>query len=158
MKHLLRALVPHFFVKEPIPAITNSRFLAAIEEVKKTPNTEAAMHKALDILADKFESKRFETYLLYWRLFERDPNKLWDRHGFLHCVQQNYLFRILMVKSEKLREDQIVLEKSLVWYISPHQYLKIILPTRTIAVDPWHYERGVGFGRYGTGFGVKSLS
>src|SRR5258706_14205209 len=97
MKNLLRTLVPHFFTKEPILVITNPSFLAAIAEVKKQPTEEAAMRKALDILADKFESKRFETYLLYWRLFEKDSNKLWDRHGFLHCVQQNDLFRILMV-------------------------------------------------------------
>lgn len=153
----LRAVVPNFFVKEPIPPITDPDFLDAIEQVRKTRSVEEAMQKAVDILKAKYKAKRFETYLKYPRILEKDPNKLWKRSGFMHCPQQNYLFRILMVKSGKLRDSEIELGYSLVWHVSPHQFLKVHTPKRTLAVDPWNYELGAMIGKYASGFGMKSL-
>lgn len=150
-------LVPHFFVKEPIPEITDPDFLDAIEKVRLAPSAQIAMQEAMDILRVKYEAKRFETYFLYPLIFEKDPNVLWKRHGFMHCPQQNFLFRILMIKSGKLTDDRITLGHSLVWYISPHQYLKIHLPDKTIAVDPWNYDLGATLGKYASGFGMRSL-
>ena len=150
-------LIPHLFAKEPIPAITNPDLLAAIELVRRAPTVEAAMQKALDILSVKFESKRFRTYLLFWKAFEKDPNTLWERKGFLHCTHQNYLFRVLMVKSEKLTDDQITLGFSFVWDISIHQYLIITVDGKRIAADPWNYDFGATLGKYASGFGMKRL-
>lgn len=150
--------IPHLFSKEPIPDITNPDLLAAIARVRKTATVESAMQEALNILTAKYQSKRFRTYLLFWKAFEKDPNKLWERHGFLHCTQQNYLFRVLLVKSGKLRDDQITLGFSFVWDISIHQYLKISYEGKIIAVDPWNYLYGIPLGKYATGFGSKSIT
>ncbi len=150
-------LIPHFIVKEPIPPITNQGLLDAIEQVRKTGSVEEAMQTGLNILSKKYISKHFSTLLLIWLAFEGDPNKLWQRSGFLHCTQQNFLFRILMVKSGKIRDEDITFGHSFVWYISPHQYLKVRLSDRMVAVDTWNYQLGAKIGEYATGFGVKSL-
>ncbi len=150
-------MIPHLLTKEPIPDITNTDLLRAISAVQREPTVEAAMQKALDILSVKFKSHHFRTYIYFWKAFENDPNKLWQRSGFLHCTHYNYLFRVLMVKSGKLRDEQISLGYSLVWFISPHQFLKIRFKNKVIAVDPWHYHFGATIGKYAFGFGSKTL-
>lgn len=157
MKKHFKALLPHFLDKESIPPITNRELLEAINVITNQPTLEEAMQAALDILSAKFTARRLQTYIQFYKWFEKDPNRLWRRHGFLHCTQQNYLFRVLMVESGKLRDDQIELGYSLIAYVSPHQYLIVKTDDKTIAVDPWNYSQGASIGRYATGFGMKSL-
>ncbi len=151
-------MIPHLFSKEPISEITNPDLIKAIQRVRNCSSVEAAMQEAIDILSTKYRSNHFRTYIFFWKAFEKDPNKLWQRSGFLHCTHQNYLFRVLMVKSGKLRDEQISLGYSFVWYISPHQFLKIQLKDKVIAVDPWSYHFGATVGKYASGFGAKTLS
>lgn len=157
MVNISRTLVPHFFIAEPIPKLHNPDLLVAVQQLKTMTDVESAMKLALKMLAKKYKSRRLETYLLFFKWFEKDPNKLWARNGFLHCTQQNYLFRVLLVSSGWLRDNQISFGYSLVWWISPHQYLKIKLPQGSIAIDPWNYTFGVKYGQYATGFGSATL-
>lgn len=155
MKHLLRHLVPHFFYKEPLGEITNPELLGAIETIRQLPSAEEALQKCLDLLSTRYRSMRFLTYLLFWRWFETDPNKLWNRLGPLHCTHQNFLLRVLMVKSGQVKDEDIELGYALVWHISPHQFLKFKVGGKTIAVDPWNYFFGAKLGTYASGFGMK---
>jgi hypothetical protein len=158
MSTLLNFFLPHFFVKEPISEITDVDLLACITKLRQCSNVEVAMKQALKVIADRYDSKRFETYISFHKLYEKNPNILWQRLGFMHCTHQNYLFRVLLVKSGWLTEDQIELGFSLIWYISPHQYLKITLKDGVkIAVDPWNFNLGATYGKYAAGFGVRSL-
>jgi hypothetical protein len=157
MKDHLRLFIPHFFVKEPILEVTDPDLQNAIELVAGQPTLEMAMETALRIISNKYDSKRFETYIFFYKWFEVNPNSLWKRKGFLHCTQQNYLFRVLMVKSGYLNDEQIEYGYSLVGYISPHQFLKVHVGDRIIAVDPWNYNLGATLGKYATGFGLKSI-
>lgn len=155
---ILTKLFPHFFVKEPIPSITNPDLLATIAKLRRASSLEKAVQTSLDILASKYQSKRFETYLFFYKWYEKDPNKLWHRSGFMHCTQQNYLLRILLIESGWLTDDAIELGFSLVWYVSPHQFLKLRLSkNKHLAADPWNYRLGAGFGYYASGFGWKKL-
>jgi hypothetical protein len=61
------------------------------------------------------------------------------------------------VKSGKARDNQVKLGYSFVWYVSPHQYLKVRVGEKWVAVDPWNYGRGAALGKYATGFGMRSL-
>ncbi len=39
------------------------------------------------------------------------------------------------------------------WYIAPHQYLEInISGKKKIILDPWNYQFGIDYGKYGSGF------
>jgi len=86
-------------------------------------------------------------------LFISDVDKIWAKKGFLHCNVLNYLMRILLIKSGLFNEKDIKLKWTLVWYVSPHQYLEIkINPNEIINVDLWANAYGVCFGDYAHGF------
>lgn len=157
IRRVLQWLFPLFFSFEPTPKLTNPDLVAAVSQLKQCHTVEEAAQLALSILAKKYRSRRLETYLLFFKWFEKDPNMLWQRSGFMHCTQQNYLFKVLMVSSGWITDDAISLGYSLVWWISPHEYLKLKLPTGFVAVDPWNYNFGVGYGWYATGFGSRQL-
>lgn len=151
-------IIPNFFTKEPITEITNSALIQAIDTVKKSSSKKEALENAYQQITTRYRGYRFLTYTLFWRIFESDPNKLWNRKKFLHCTQQNFLLRTLLVKSGWFTEDDIELGFSLVWYFSPHQYLKIKNnSTNYTAVDPWTHHFGVPMGYYAGGFGYKSI-
>jgi hypothetical protein len=156
-RSILNIVLPHFFVKESIPPITHPDLLQAIATVKRCTTVEDAMQTALEIIAGRYQSKRFETYFYFHKMYEKDPNVLWDRRGFMHCTHQNYLFRVLLIKSGWLTEADIKLGFSLVWNVSPHQFLKVSLPPGLVAVDPWNFQYGIPMGEYATGFGSKKL-
>ena len=61
--------------------------------------------------------------------------------------------RILLVKSELFDEEDIKLKWTLVWHISPHQYLTIkINQNEYINIDLWGKAYGINFGDYAHGF------
>ena len=158
MKHLLHIVLPLFFSQDQIPEIENPELLKAIAMVKSSPNLEAAMKRATDILAAKYSANRVFTYLLYPKIWETNPDKLWQRSGFMHCTQQNFLWRILVTKSGWLRDSQVRLGFSQVWYLAPHQYLVVYLAgDKKLAIDPWSMQMGAKFGEYSSGFGFKTL-
>lgn len=147
---------PHFFGKEPIPRLTNPDLLAAVAKVRAASGREAALRSAYALITERFVGKRFRTYLLFWLAFETDANRLWQRQGFMHCTQQNYLLRVLLVQSGWFTEDDIRLAYSLVWYVSPHQYLLVRLKRGWLALDPWNDSYSPGFGYFASGFGFHT--
>jgi hypothetical protein len=157
MKWLLRKLFTNLFYKEPIPKIRNKGLAAAINKLSKQKDNKYAVEQALEILAKKYKSKRFSTYIFFYKIFENNPNKLWTRTGFMHCNQQNFLLRLLLVKSGKVEDSEIKFGYSMIWYMSLHQYLKIKVGDIYLAADPWNYSRGAALGKYASGFGMKSL-
>ncbi|MBI2613973.1 MAG: hypothetical protein HYW62_04350 [Candidatus Levybacteria bacterium] len=76
----------------------------------------------------------------------------------MHCTQQNFLLSVLLVESGWFSEKDLQLGHSLVWYISPHQYLKVKIDGSIIAADPWNYRFGASLGQFASGFGYSSLS
>ncbi len=150
-------MVPHFFRKEAIPEITNEDLKKSIDFVSQAKSKEEALQRAYKIITDRFEGHRFHTYIRLHKAFELDPNVLWKRTGFMHCTHQNYLLRVLLVKSGWFDESALSIGHSLVWYISPHQYLRVNLNGKALAVDPWNSRFGAKLGTYATGFGFKEL-
>lgn len=150
-------VIPHLFSKEVIGEITDPDLLWAVEKVRAAGSKELALKRASEVVTERCRGYRLRTYLYFWKAFETDPNRLWQRTGFMHCTHQNFLLRTLLVKSGWFLEDEIKLGYSLVWYISPHQYLKIKLDDRVVAADPWNHRFGVPLGYYASGFGYKRL-
>lgn len=151
-------MIPHLFRKEPLLPITNPSLNHTIDTVKKAKTQHEAVKTAYRIITAKYQGYRFRTYLLFWKEWEKDPNKLWLRSGFLHCTQMNYLLRVLLIRSGWFTEDDISLGYSLVFYISIHQYLVVRLKDGDrMAIDPWNASYGATLGQYASGFGYKSL-
>jgi hypothetical protein len=143
----------NIFKKAKIPKNVNKDMQELIKTLKKSKSKRKCIKKAYFFLSKKYKGNRINTYLRFFDLFTNDVNKIWAKNGFLHCHIINYLMRILLIKSGHFTEDDIKLKWTLVWYISPHQYLNIkINEKESINIDIWGKVYGIKFGDYAHGF------
>lgn len=146
-------MIPNLFSKAGIPDEIPAGMQTAIKKFRRLKNKEECLRCAYDILAKKYRGKRWNTYTRFFKLFDTNLERIWNRGGFLHCTTLNYLLRILLVKSGFFKDEDLKLRWSMVWYISLHQYLKVrINPKRVINVDLWGKSYGIKFGDYSHGF------
>ena len=146
-------MVQNIFAKAKIPDKLPKEMGDLIKELKKSKTKKDCMKKAYLFLSKKYRGYRIYTYLRFFDLFVSDINNIWAKNGFLHCNTLNYLMRILLIKSELFDEEDIKLKWTLVWYISPHQYLNIkIGQNEFINIDLWGNAYGINFGDYAHGF------
>ena len=142
-----------FFTKTSLPKQLPEEMNLIIEGLKKSATKEECLKKVYDLLSEKYRGYRIRTYIKIGEVFKKDLNFLWGRSGFLHCNNINYLVRIFLVKSGIFKEEDIILKWTLVWWISPHQYLRIkIGENEFINVDIWGKHYGIKFGDYARGF------
>ncbi|MFA6354434.1 MAG: hypothetical protein WCX12_02000 [Candidatus Paceibacterota bacterium] len=126
---------------------------AVIETLKKSHSKEKCLKQAYDILSRKYRGERIKTLFLFWRLFLKNMEKLWRQKGFLHCTKINNLLEFLLTQSGWFSQNDIQRKWTLIWYISPHQYLKIkITENEFINIDIWAKPFGIFFGDYARGF------
>ena len=143
----------HFFKKAPIPDKLPKELEELVPRLKQSKTKKECLQTAYRLLSEKYQGYfGIYTYLNILETFVSDINKLCDGRKFLHCHNLNYLLRILLIKSGFFSEEDIKLGWSMVWYISPHQYLKIDVGEEVINVDLWGSAYGRAFGDYGHGF------
>lgn len=75
-------MIPYLFSKEPIGEIINPDLKQAIDYVKMVSSKKNALERAFKIIVKRYRGYRFRTYIFFWKVFETDPNKLWERAGF----------------------------------------------------------------------------
>jgi hypothetical protein len=117
----------NFFSKTKIPEKLPEEMQKIINEMKQLSSQEQCLRKVYDIMANRYRGYRFKTYTRLSQIFRFDIQKLWGKIGFIHCHNANYLMRILLVKSGFFNNNDIENKWTLVWYISPHQYLRVKL-------------------------------
>ncbi len=146
-------MIQYIFSKRKIPNKLPKGMKDLINELKKSKTKKAYVKKAYSSLLKKYRGYRFYTYIRFFDLFVSDISKIWAKEGFMHCIVLNYFMRILLIKSRLFNEDDIKLKWTLVWYISPHQYLNIkVSKTEFINLDLWGNAYGINFGHYAHGF------
>lgn len=147
-------MIPNFFCKEKIPDKLPEDLEEIINvELKTSKTKEECARKAYVILTEKYGGDRIKTYSRIFELFACDVAKLWSRSGFLHCSHLNYLLRITLVKSGFFKDEDIQLKWTQIWYISPHQYLRVKLDDeKYVNIDVWAHVYGIKFGDYAHGF------
>ena len=138
-------MVFDFFTKTPLPRKLPKELKLIIKEINKSKNKKEALKKTYKILTKRFYGQKGITYLLFHRLFYKDPLRLWDKKGFLHCTNFNYLMRIFLVNSKFFKEEDLELKWTFI-FISPHQYLLINLKNEKITLDAWAANYGIKFG------------
>lgn len=142
-----------FFVRTPLPVEMPSEVMEIVDDLKKSPGKEDCLRKVYFLLSSKYQGARVKTYLKLPLVFKKDVCFLWNQDGFLHCTNINYLARILLIESGFFKEEDIVLKWTLVWYISPHQYLRVkMIDDEFINVDIWAKNYKIEFGDYARGF------
>lgn len=139
------------------PPQLNHELMEATEKIKNKKTPEAALKKAYELIIDRYDGRRFSTFFRLPSLLSRGANDLWNRRGFMHCTNQNYLLYTMLIHSGHFKETDIQPRWSLYWWISPHQYLKIRLSSKEyLFADPWSAKFGIALGDYSHGFHVKS--
>ena len=137
----------------PIPSHLPTEIQIVCNDLRAEKNQEAALQKAYELLSLRFGSSKWLTYVLLWRIFDRNLHRIWQRTEFLHCTHMNWLLKILLVRSGWFAEDDITERWTILSGFSPHQYVRVRLKDgRSIAVDVWGRTYGVPLGKYAHGF------
>ena len=144
--------IPNLFSKKPIPEKIPDSMQKVVDVLKRCRSKEECVRKAYDSMHEHFQGKKWATWIKFWEIFTWDPNILWPQGGFVHCTNMSYLLRVLLVKSGKFKDDEIILKNAVVYYYHPHRYLKIDVGDKVIDVDVWGSYFGVSFGDYAHGF------
>lgn len=128
-----------------------------ISDLKKTKTKERCLQDAYNFVISNFKASRIKTYLLLHRLLITDVYKNWNSRDYLHCTNLNGILAFLLIESGHFKEQEILKKWTLLYYLSPHQYLIVNTGNKNINVDIFGYFYGVPFGDYAHGFNVKLL-
>lgn len=140
------------FLKTPVPDVLPDEMQKIVDEMKKSLNKDDCLKMAYNIMIEKFRGYRIKTYLKLFDVFESDIAVLWNKNGFLHCNNMNYILRILLIKSGFFVEDDIRLRWTQIWYISPHQFVQVRIDGKWINIDIWAHAYGINFSDNAHGF------
>ena len=128
---------------------------ALIADLQRQQSPETCLRMAYDALTERFYGNRMRTILRLWELYPRSISKIWAKPGFLHCTNFNRLLKTLLVASGHFREADMHTRWTLLWYISPHQYLRVRVGGRKwMSVDAWAKVYGIPFGDHAHGWHV----
>jgi hypothetical protein len=83
-----------------------------------------------------------EPYSKFW---VTDVKEIWEGTADRPSTVQNYMLKLLLVKSGKFSEEDIV-GINMYYGITPHQYLKVKINGEWIDVDVWDKEQPHKFG------------
>ncbi len=147
----------YLFGKTQIPPVLERELEAVLKKLEGIDDQETYLEAAYDTITRRYRGGRRETFTKVADLFSSSLQDLWNREGFLHCTNQNYLLALILVRSGRFREQDITPQWTLIWYCAPHQYLQVKLRDgRSIAVDPWARSYGVPFGRHAYAFNTTA--
>lgn len=155
----MKRLRAHYlFGKTPIPQDISNEIKKELQLLRKCHTQEDYLKQAYHLITTRYESGRINTVLKIWELFSTGVQDLWNRSGFVHCTNQNYLLTLLLVKGDRFKESDIRLRWTMISYFSPHQYLKIRVRDNTwVNVDCWGRHYGIRYGDYAHGFNTTTF-
>ncbi|MEA1926085.1 MAG: hypothetical protein U9M90_02460 [Patescibacteria group bacterium] len=143
----------NFLSKTEIPENLPDEMRKVINEIKRSPNQKQCLERSYKIMTGRYRGYRFQTFTKFFQIFTFSVKDLWNKTGFMHCHNMSYLMRILLVKSGFFNNNDIENKWTLVWYVSPHQYLQVKLNSgEYINIDIWGAAHGIKFGSYAHGF------
>jgi hypothetical protein len=143
----------YLFGKSKLPNSLSKEVDVAIRQIKLANTKEEAIQKAYKIITTKYRGRRMTTLVKIRSIFSEGTQDLWNRSGFMHCTNQNYLLAVLLVKSGFFKEEDIKLKWTMLWGISPHQYLRVMTnKNEYIDIDAWSAVYGIALGDHAHGF------
>lgn len=113
----------HWKVPDEIPAEMEK----VCSDLRECKNQSETVRKAYEIVTSRFAVSRLHTYLRLGALMDKNLHSVWHRTEYLHCTHLNHLMKVLLVHSGWFHSRDIRIRWTLVWGISPHQYLRIRL-------------------------------
>ena len=148
---LSRLFIPYYgWIKEKIPDKLPPSWEGIVERLKQRSHSqEEYLTNAYHYITTRYKGGRFKT-LLYLQLVYEDPFS--HEKGYIQCNVQNYLFRTLLVKGG-LFDDRDIQVKTTILNFFTHQYLKVKVGDKWVAVDPHESYKGVPLGKHSEWFG-----
>lgn len=143
-------MIPFLFKKERIPLLIPKEMQDFADKLSRLKSKEKCLRSAYDFIRGKFTARKLSTFTKFNRLFVKDIFKLWKyskKDKFLHCTQQNFLLRVLLIKSGKFKEKDIHLKNFIHTKFFVHQFLRVKVDKKWIIVDVWFSYLGVPFGK-----------
>jgi hypothetical protein len=151
-------MLANLLFKTRIPEKIPKSMQTTVNKLKKSKNKEDCLKKAYLIITKKYRGYRVRTYTHLWELFAYDLKDLWHRNGFLHCTNLNYLLRVLLIKSGFFKDSDVEPKWTLLYFFSPHQYLKVKVKNKTINIGLWGKAFGIKYGDYAHGMHMQRES
>ncbi len=131
--------------KSPLQKGMPTEMLEIIDILKGCKSQEDCLRMVYDILTKRFAGDRLKTVTHIASLFVKDISVLWTKK-FLHCTNSNYILRHLLIASGHFVEKDIQLKWTFIRYLSPHQYVRVLLQGNRIDVDIRASAYGIPFG------------
>lgn len=140
-----RLAVPHLgFKREPLPPTIPNELDQRIRQLnQESANSLDFLKKSYGFVTQTYSGSRIRTITNFWRAFQ---NPLELKSGFMPCNGQNYLLRLMLVKSGRFTENDIRI-RTVPLNLFIHQYLRVNVEGRWIDVDPWSAFLGIPIGR-----------
>lgn len=138
--------------KSALPPHLEGEINKIIIELRKLKTKEQVLQRVYTIITKRYQGRRLHTMLKIFDLFSSSAQDLWNRTGFMHCTNQNFLIALLLIRSGKFKESDIKRKWTLYWGLTPHQYLDIKVQKSWIKVDGWSSAYGIGIGDYARWF------
>jgi hypothetical protein len=147
----------YLFGKPKSAELLKGEIEMVVQDLRKLNTKEEVLEAAYKAITTRYEGKRFHTYIKIFDLFSDGIQDLWNRRGFMHCTNQNYLLHNLLVASGKFKNSDIKAKWTLYFGVSPHQYLQIKTgKNKFINIDAWSAAYGIKYGDYAHGFHTGS--
>lgn len=146
-----RIIVPNLgFRKRALPDLLPENFAQILKrlDLESLDNLDFLQHSYAYIIA-QYNGSRIQTITKFWRAYK---NPLTQKPGFMHCTNQNYLLRLMLVKSGRFIESDIKV-RIVPLNLFIHQYLEVRIGAQWIVVDPWSAFLKVPFGKHAFLFG-----
>ena len=144
----------YLFGKSKLPEELSEEIRSTVERLKKLETKEQILKEAYKEVTTRYSGGKVATFLKLYNIVSSGAEDLWNRSGFMHCTNQNYLLTILLVKSGSFAEEDIKPKWTLLYGFSPHQFLKVKTNDRYIDVDAWARTYGIKFGDHAHGLHV----
>lgn len=147
----LRLAVPNLgFRTSPLPDAVPPELTEAIARLDAEAADNADyLRKAYAYITARYQGSRLKTFTRFWVAF-LDPLRL--RPGYAPCTTQNYLLRLLLVRSGRFSEGDMEVRVVLLnGFI--HQYLRVHVNGAWVDADPWSASLGVPLGGRSAYFG-----
>jgi hypothetical protein len=148
---VLRLFVPNLgFRKKPLPDKIPDDLLAVIHQIESESKSNLDfLQKAFEFITKTYTGARMKSVTNFWIAFEEPIN---HKSGFMPCTSQNYLLRLILIKSGRFTEADTKI-KVVPFNFFIHQYLKVRIDNKWIDVDPWSAFLGLPFGKRSFLFG-----
>lgn len=122
-----------------------------VEHLDALPSQHECVRYAYALLTKKYRGRRIETFLRITDILNDDIHRIWAREGFLHCTNMNRVMCALLLNTQHFTRDDVGVKWTRLWFIFPHQYVRVKVNDKWIAVDVWGFDHGIVLGDYAHG-------